>query len=470
MLRKISFYLMVSLLYFQTGIKGQGYHIQAQISGLHDTIAYLGFYAGDKRYICDTALINTEGKFSFSGDHALEQGLYFVKLPNKEHFDLLIGNEQKFSITSERSNYINKMIINGSEEGKKYFDYQRFMQARQKHSFSLQKRIRENKERPDSVAILNDQIKQIDKDVREEKNRLVAENRDLLIGKFIRATINPDLPKFDIPATVHNKDSALWFTSYHYNISHFFDNIDFCDERLLNTPIVAQKLNLYFTNTISQKADSLTKGIDRVMKQAEKCEKSKRFIVYYLAGMWQSNAKENEERAFIYLVGHYITDEPALWANDQQAKRLQEKTDHLKANMTGSTVPDISLQDTNDKGIRLYAIKKPFTILFFWDSKCDVCYEKALQLQKLYEKFKGKGVEVVAVHLGGKTRHLQTLIMADKFDWINVYDPKHDINFSKLFNLTDVPFYFLLDDDKKIIMKGTNIDELEKNISKNIDI
>jgi peroxiredoxin len=186
----------------------------------------------------------------------------------------------------------------------------------------------------------------------------------------------------------------------------------------------------------------------------------------YLAGMWQSGSMENEKKAFIYLVDHYIRSQSALWANDKQAARLMEMVEYLKANETGSTIKDISLQTIYEKNINLYEIHKPYTIIFLWDSKCDVCYEKALQLKSLYRTYKKKGVEVFAIHVGGKTGHLQTLVLADNLNWINVYDPKHNINFSKLFNLSDIPYYFLLDEDKKILMKGNNIDDLEKFISK----
>src|SRR5688572_31905350 len=78
-----------------------GYNLKFKIAGLKDTTIYLGHFYSESTYIKDTAQVNTQGEFSFEGKNALRQGVYFLVLGKNKQFDMVIGHDQHFSMTSD---------------------------------------------------------------------------------------------------------------------------------------------------------------------------------------------------------------------------------------------------------------------------------------------------------------------------------------------------------------------------------
>ena len=94
-----------------------GYNIKLKIKGLKDTVCYLGNYFGDKQYIRDTARINSKSECTFKGKEDLPKGIYLIVTPDKKkYFEIIVNNEQSFSIETDTSNFAQTVKFKGSEE------------------------------------------------------------------------------------------------------------------------------------------------------------------------------------------------------------------------------------------------------------------------------------------------------------------------------------------------------------------
>src|SRR5687767_8714925 len=99
-----------------------GYHIQFNVTGLKDTVVHLGHFYGDATYLKDTAQVNSQGEFFFDGKKPLRQGVYFLVLGKNKQFDFVLGNDQQFSMTTDRKEYIRNMKVNGDEDNRLFFE------------------------------------------------------------------------------------------------------------------------------------------------------------------------------------------------------------------------------------------------------------------------------------------------------------------------------------------------------------
>ena len=61
------FLISFSLNHFAAGAD-DGYKITVKVNNLKDSVCYLGFYYGDKKYVQDTARINPAGQYIFEGN------------------------------------------------------------------------------------------------------------------------------------------------------------------------------------------------------------------------------------------------------------------------------------------------------------------------------------------------------------------------------------------------------------------
>jgi hypothetical protein len=83
------------------------------------------------------------------------------------------------------------------------------------------------------------------------------------------------------------------------------------------------------------------------------------------------------------------------------------------------------------------------------------------KLRSVYEKVKGKGVEVFAVYMDRKTETWKKYIADKNLGWINVYDPSGEEQIEKKYDIYAIPMIYLLDQDKKVTAKDVPVEKLE---------
>ncbi len=99
----------------------QNYKIDFEISGMTDSVAYLGYYLGEKKYVQDTLPVN-EGRFVAQGDGNLRSGLYFIYTPS--FYREFIVNEPTFSFKSPMVGGYDQVSLIGSKENIVFRDFQ----------------------------------------------------------------------------------------------------------------------------------------------------------------------------------------------------------------------------------------------------------------------------------------------------------------------------------------------------------
>jgi hypothetical protein len=70
----------------------KGYRFEVRIDGLKDTTLLLGYHLGDKKFVADTAKVNSKGVAIFESDTLLHGGMYIIILPQRSYFDFLVSN------------------------------------------------------------------------------------------------------------------------------------------------------------------------------------------------------------------------------------------------------------------------------------------------------------------------------------------------------------------------------------------
>jgi len=124
-MNKMGFGLLLVLLWIPICGFGQGYHIEIKIAGLPDTTLLLAYHYGNKNFISDTLYTDRSGSVVTEGKEPLPGGVYLLVMPNKNYFEMLIGDDQKFSVEADASDLINSLRFKGSPENTSFLGYQR---------------------------------------------------------------------------------------------------------------------------------------------------------------------------------------------------------------------------------------------------------------------------------------------------------------------------------------------------------
>jgi thiol-disulfide isomerase/thioredoxin len=443
-------------------ILGQTYDIEVKINDLSNQEIYLGYYYDGKTYVKDTIQLDTGGKGSFKGDSLLEQGIYLVVLPTKSYFEILVGNDQEFSVETTSNNVIDNLKIKGSEENVAFKNFQQFMIKKGAESSKLRERLRSLPEGSDSIAIIEEQLEASSQEVKEYWNKLIEEHEGSLLGVIIKAMKNPEIPEIEVPDNVENKDSVRWFHSYNYNRQHYFDNIDFSDQRLLFTPFFHNKLKTYFTKILMQDPDTINHYIDMVASKAEENEVMFEYVIRFFFNTFQNSDIMGMDKVIVHLADNYYLTDKVDWMAEENVQKLKEHVAKLRFNLIGNIAQDLKMETLHQEYAKLHEIDAEYTLVYFWEPHCGHCKTVTPKVHDLYQKYNRNEFEVFAVYTQTDKEEWSDYIIKHGYeDWINDWDQYNLTNFRFFYNIYSTPTIYLLDKDKKIIAKRIGYDTLE---------
>lgn len=467
-LMKKIFILLVLIGIASENSYSQAYKIDIKIDGIKDTSVYLAYHFGNKKYIKDTLLLDSKGSGTFKGDEKLPGGIYLVVMPGMNYFEILVTDNQNFSIETSASDPLQSMQIRNCSENLLFNEYQRFMADKQSSSAGIQQRLKANAENRDSIAVLQESLREMDREVKEFWSRTIHENPGSFMANIIRGMMNTEIPEFEIPESVSNKDSLRWVMGYNYNREHYFDNIDFSDERLLRTPILHNRIEHFFTRMLIQSPDSIIPQAVRVVEMSRKNEKVYQYVLVYLLNHYETSQIMGHDEVFVYLAEKYYLSGQAPWANQELIDKLSTRVERLKPNLIGRVSADLRMQTQQGNFINLHQVKADYTIIYFYEPGCGHCKTVTPQLWGIYEKYRKKGVEVFAVYIMDDKNEWIEYTTKNKYDWINVYDPTNASFFRYYYDIFSTPTIYMLDKDKKIIAKRIGAETVEKILQENI--
>jgi peroxiredoxin len=445
---------------FVSGQVKQGYEISITISGLADSTVYLAYHLGDKQYLRDTLKLDSRANGVLKGSFAMPQGIYLVVLPGKKYFEILIGTDQYFSLTCSYYDYNKTLKFSGSDENSAFLDYQRKWVILQDAAGKINERIQKNKQGSDSLKILTALLRSHEEKMKDYLNTVIETNKGSLLALLVKAIKPVDVPDFQIPSYVSNPDSVKWIRSYLYNKDHFFDNIDLTDERILRTPILQSKLNVFFTNVVIQLADSINKEIDRIIMKCSTSYKVFQFVAVYLFNHFRESEIMGHDAVMVKLADDIYLSGKADWTTKEWQDNLRKEVDRIRPNLIGVKAHDLVMNTFNGVWVSLYDLKKDFIVLYFWEPGCAHCQEATPKLKTWYDKAKNEGVEVFAVCTQNDKAKWEKYIQENKLTWINGWDPQRVTNFDYWYNVTSTPGVYILDKNKKIIAKKLPVDAI----------
>ena len=452
----LSFTLVLSRSY------AQGYKIDVQINGIKDTTIMLGYHLGDKKYVQDTAMVDSKGYAVFKGDSALKQGIYLIILPSKTYFEILVTDNQKFGLKTDANNLLSNLSFTNSKENVVFSDYQKFMVEQQKVMNGYIAKSKTLSPKSDSLKIMQEKIKDLDKKVNQYWDDIISKYPNSLNAAIAKSMKNVNIPEFKVPAGTKNADSLKWVMSYSYNKDHFFDNVSLTDSRLIRTPILEGRLNTFFDRVLIPAPDTIMKEAIKVIEASRGNKDMFEYMVMTLTNKFATSEIMGMDGVFVALAEKYYLSGQAWWADKKLLDKLQERVTALKPNLIGNQCPNLSLPDMMGAIRTLNDVKAKITVLYFWDSSCSHCKKVTPEVKKLYDKYKSKGFEVYAVYTQGNQPEVIEYIAKNGLTWINVWDPAQKSNFRNLFDIYSTPVIYVLDANKKIIAKRISEESLGK--------
>lgn len=467
MKKNVLFLAVLITLSFTTQLFAEGYKIKIKVAGIKDTTAYLGNYFGAKMYVKDTIKLDSKGMGTFENKEKLIGGIYFIYFPtlktNQKHFEFIIDQDQNFSLETDTLDLLKNLKVIGCEENVVFHDYQIYMMSNNEKLQNLSTSMKKCKPESDSAKMLQKEMDQLIEEKKAKLTKVMDDYPKSLFAKIIKAMKEPDLPKFTVDENIANKDSVLRIKNFYYMRDHWFDNIDFSDQRMLRTPVFHNKMNDYLTQMVVQYPDSIIPQVHKVIDLSKADTLVFQYTCSYLFNYYETSKIMGMDRVFVDIAERYYLTGQTKWADSTLMAKIKERVRSVKPTLIGEKAHDLKLQTYEGSIVSLNNIKAKYTVLYFWEPGCGHCKVATPKFHEFYKKVHSKGIEFLAVYTQVELEPWKEFIEKNELtDWINAYDPYYTSKFRDYYDVLTTPSVYLLDKDKKIIAKKIDVESLEK--------
>lgn len=145
---------------------------------------------------------------------------------------------------------------------------------------------------------------------------------------------------------------------------------------------------------------------------------------------------------------------------------MEEKVARFKKVAIGARAANLQGQTPDGADITLYQSLGKYTLIDFWAAWCRPCLLQIPDLKKTYADFHSKGFEIFSYSLDDRESLWKKAI--DKYDmpWKHASDIKGwQSDWAKAYNVTFLPFNFLINENGEIIAKNIHHKTLSKLLS-----
>ncbi|ADV44458.1 hypothetical protein Bache_2493 [Bacteroides helcogenes P 36-108] len=253
-----------------------------------------------------------------------------------------------------------------------------------------------------------------------------------------------------------------------YLVGHYWENTNFADTNYIHHPEITEQAWVDYIDILklvpAPKADAALK---RMFLQAEKAKAS----YLYLAELadkylYDPNSPMRNEELYISVLDALIST-PIL--DSVEKIRPQARRELAQKNRIGTKAIDFTYTLASGKKGTLYALNSHYTLLFINNPGCHACTETIEALKHapaINHSASRKQLQILSLYpdeeLDEWKRHLSDFPL----EWINGHDANQVIKENNLYDLKAIPTLYLLDKDKKVLLKDATVTEINQYLSK----
>lgn len=245
-----------------------------------------------------------------------------------------------------------------------------------------------------------------------------------------------------------------------YLAIHYWDRFDFKDNSLIDRPEITEQGFANFISImpyVSEKQEAFAVFAKRMAENpkmlAHLLEVSERYLFDNFSPVY-------EEELYLMLV-EKLLKQSQLSLVQKERLRYQQKV--AMKNRTGQVATDFGFIQRNGNRMTLKEVKADYVLLYLNDPECEACQKikSGLEASEVVAQWRKNGrMKVLSVCIEGKTAGWKNLPAPS--GWIDACDDNKVLLEQDLYDLRNLPAIYLLDVNKRILLKNATLQRLEQ--------
>jgi thiol-disulfide isomerase/thioredoxin len=458
-MKKLLLSSICSLMAMMSFAKKDGYKIEIKFKqDVPDTFVYLAHYYAKPLptiYKTDSARVTGKRTAIIESADSVLGGIYMILFDNRMKFtEFILNNGDAMTINIDTTDMPSNISFKNSPENSRYVEYEKLLVSYGKQQQGYMEELKKAKTTADTQALRNKSSK-ITKELNAYRKDYSSKYPGTYLSTIFKALAAPEVPegKHLIPGT-NTVDSNFAYTYYK---THYWDQFDFRDDRIMYSPVYDAKLEEYFNRLVLPIPDSMNMEADKLLAKTRKSKELFKYTLHWLAGNAERSKVMGMDEVFVHLVENYYMKGDAYWLDAAGLSKYEDRAKKIAPNVLGNVAPDLVMQDIwtlQDKTLSKEPSK--YTLLVFWSRECGHCMKEVPQLDSVYRvALKNKGVKIFAVSTEGDLSDIQKTVDQLKLkEWTHVVDAQNKTEYRSKYDVYTTPKIYLLNEKKEIIGKG----------------
>lgn len=266
-----------------------------------------------------------------------------------------------------------------------------------------------------------------------------------------------------IPESLTNPDDRAKYLSL-----HFWDRFDFTDRKLIERPEITEQAFVDYINILPyvSKQDADKSLLYTLAKAETDTLFYRHFATLFDKYFYDPNSPFRNEEFYLPVLQQLVVS-PLLPEEDESRYAFQ--LDMALKNRIGQKANDFHYTLESGLTFSLYELRSEYTLLMFSNPGCPTCEAVMMQLN-------GSKPLNDALAMNASSRTMLTILtlypdndLSEWYahlpempvKWIHAYDKGMEVTKKKLYDIKAIPTLYLLDKDKKVILKDSSIEAIE---------
>jgi hypothetical protein len=254
-----------------------------------------------------------------------------------------------------------------------------------------------------------------------------------------------------------------------YLVTHFWDKFNFRDTMYCHVPNITEQAFVNFIGLFPHASPSkIPEGVNKLLGAAEVenvmytyfCSKAEHYL-------YDPNSPMRNDEYFIPFLEHLVNSSKVM---DVYKIRPRHQLTLAYRNRVGSKAENFTYVQASGKTGSLYGIPAKYLLLMFYNPDCTECRRTTEMLKNspaLAAGISSGNVKVLAVYPDENRDVWEKHLKDIPSGWINGYDRSLAVKNNEIYDLKAIPTLYLLDKDKKVILKDTSTGDIHAYLEKN---
>lgn len=253
-----------------------------------------------------------------------------------------------------------------------------------------------------------------------------------------------------------------------YLADHYWDRFNFCDTVNIADASVEQSFTEYLTVLTQVPPATSRSAINTLMKKSNWNNKIlMRFFSLSEQYLYDPNSPLRNESLYMEILKHVLCNKRL-----PDAYKIRPRHQYKLAcrNAPGSKAENVEFMTASGRKGLLYKIKSPYLLLYFNNPDCGDCKRVCSLLRRSVVISSGLSsgkLKILSIYPDEDLAVWKKENSSIPSSWINVYNPGGMVKKNEIYDLKAIPCLYLLDKNKRVLLKDATFEDVEHFLSTN---